>query len=88
MEYPVTWRWEDGRLGEVAHAGNDGHEGTFCGAAAPGPALLHGPWFELRCPTCEEKREGRIEVFYNPFTEEIRRRDRERASRPENLDEM
>ena len=84
MEYPITWRWELNRIGEVAHAGDDEVSETLCGKSAAGPSLLHGPWFELRCPICEELRAGRIEVFYNPFAESRIRDQQIMDSEPDN----
>lgn len=67
----VTWRWGVNQEGELAHAGLLGEPQTLCGADAEKRTIFHGPWLEMRCPTCEQLRDGRAEIFRDPDADRI-----------------
>ena len=69
MEPAITWRWQDGGRGVLAHAGLEDALETLCGAPASGAPIFHPPWFEMRCQACEKLRAGRMEVFHNPLAQ-------------------
>lgn len=70
----VFWSWEEGRIGDRCHAFKVGRIGetSLCDSALPTAPMMRPPWYEMRCPACEEMRRGESEVFPNVLLDAVK----------------